>query len=110
MSTSKARRLRPSRRRQLTPLTLGLAALALVAVILSAKPRASEAQSEGTSVRYAAGWNLVGAPSATELRGASGPQYSFSGAGNSYVSVANGELVAGRAVWAYFPSASTELL
>ena len=99
-----------SRRSRLGAVLCAFAALAILSVILSAKPKESEAQTEGIPVKYAAGWNLVGAPSATELRGANGPQYSYGSDGTGYVTVAPGEMVAGRAVWAYFGSASTELL
>ena len=48
---------------------VAVGALLATAVVLSAAPRKSHAEQEVSSVHYPAGWNIVAAPSATELRG-----------------------------------------
>src|SRR5579883_1291650 len=90
------------RRARWMPLALSLFSL-VCWLSLAAPGWARPRQSEATSVHYAAGWNIVAAPTATELAGTAGPQYAFGADGTGYVSVHPGEIVGGRAVWAFFP-------
>src|SRR5579884_1007566 len=85
-----------------------IAALGLLAVDNSATQISARTwQSEGTAVRYKAGWNLVAAPTATELTGAVGTQYAYGADGTGYTPVRAGEIVGGRSVWAYFATDTT---
>jgi hypothetical protein len=93
-------------------LALALVALGCLLALAGfvASPATEHAQTEATSVHYAAGWNIVAAPSGTELRNAAGPQYAYGAAGDGYVQVNPGELVGGRAVWAYYSAATDQPL
>src|SRR5689334_1284273 len=98
--------------RPVRPTVLGcaVACVAVAALLLIASPRAGHAEQEAMRVHYPAGWNIVAAPTGTELRGVQGPQYSFGADGGGYATVHDGELIAGRAVWAFFPATFDEAL
>jgi len=67
---------------------------------------AVRAQSGGT-VTYAAGWDLVGAPTATLLDEAQGPAYALGPDASSYQALGPGEEIAGRGAWVFFPQDTT---
>jgi hypothetical protein len=56
----------------------------------------------GTAVHYRAGWNIVAAPTGTVLEQAARPFYAFGPASDGYQAVGGNDIVAGRAVWAFF--------
>ena len=59
----------------------------------------------GLSVSVAAGWNLMGGPSGSQLGGTAGSLYTFQASDSSYESFpTSATLSGGIGVWAYFPS------
>src|SRR5947209_8024284 len=95
-----ARVRRPAR---YLPAALIAALGCLVIVLAPRQSQAAQRQGELTRVQFSAGWNIVAVPTGTELTGTGGPQYAFGPDGTGYVTVHAGEIVGGRAVWAYFP-------
>ena len=62
----------------------------------------------GTTVAYAAGWNLVGAPAGTTMTGASVPLYTFQATDSSYEMISSTVIGAStEGFWAYFNSPAT---
>src|SRR5579871_2953283 len=85
-----------------------LAALWLGAAAIPGTPvHVPHAAAQGVSAHYAAGWNLVAAPTGTVLTQAAGTLYTFRPTSDSYQSVDRNGIVGGRSVWAYFPSDTT---
>lgn len=67
--------------------------------------------SNGVSVTFAAGWNLVSAPDGTVLNGISGSLATFQAGDTSYeTQPSTTPLKGGRGYWAYFTSSSTQML
>jgi hypothetical protein len=83
-------------------LAAGLVGLSALSVAGRGGPT-SPVRAQVDTVHYAAGWNLVAVPTATLLEKATGPQYAFGPGGDGYEAVGPGEVIGGRAVWAYFP-------
>lgn len=64
--------------------------------------------SQGFSVSYAAGWNIVAGPTGSTLTGNTGPLYSFRPGDTGYELAASGSpLTAGVGAWAYFAANTT---
>ena len=82
--------------------------LACLAFVLAVAPlpfhhRTAHADLASGTVHYRAGWNLVAAPTGTVLEKATGQQFAFGPGSTDYQPVRRGEIIAGRAVFAFFP-------
>ena len=90
---------------------LAIAGAGLLFLAIAHEPAAPAAaarlQAGAASVQYAAGWNLVAAPSGTVLDQAAGQQFTYGTASNAYRVVRSGEIIGGRSYWAYFPTDTT---
>ncbi len=84
------------------------AVLLLVTVGLLADGRLRQAAAQdGGSVTYSAGWNLIGAPTATLLEQASGPAYVLGPSSSGYQALGLEEEIGGRGAWVFFPRDTT---
>lgn len=94
---------------RLTPASLALGSLLFAVLLLSGEPGTGRVAAQGgaATVTYHAGWNLVSAPTGTELTGAVGPAYALGPGDTDYVPLGQGELVGGRAAWVYFAQDTT---
>jgi hypothetical protein len=90
--------------RGLLLLTALLAALTLRAH--GQPPAHAATRAGGATAHYAAGWNIVAAPTGTVLTGVSGSLLGFGPTSSNYTEVASTSIVGGRAVWAYFAGAT----
>ncbi|HZQ37419.1 MAG TPA: hypothetical protein VFD32_15920, partial [Dehalococcoidia bacterium] len=84
---------------------LGVAALLLVCIaLIGAAPsvHTPHARAAGETVHYKAGWNLVSAPSGSDLGALRGSLYGFGPASEAYQNVAPADTIGGRGYWAYF--------
>lgn len=83
-----------------------VAALMIAALALIGAPanggQTPRARAEGTVVRYKAGWNLVAAPSGTNLDQAAAQVYAYGPASEAYQAISRNQVIGGRAVWAFF--------
>ena len=88
-----------------------LATLLIWLLLLGCGPVVHAQQSPSETVTYAAGWNLVGAPSATTFAEAIGPLYSLNAEGTGYGIVPTvTRLPAGIGYWAYFAEPTEKTL
>ncbi|MHB8574558.1 MAG: hypothetical protein ACYDCQ_04430 [Dehalococcoidia bacterium] len=84
--------------------TLALCLPVLLLGIVAAARQAPAARAAGITIRYSAGWNLVGGPDGTVFN-SSGATYTLGGGDADYVqNPGSAPIAGGKGYWAYFPT------